>query len=80
MQLVLAGGPGEIVGPEPIRGRQVRLPHPKGRWVRIRRTPVTPGTPEKVGVDMAMGCIIYGYIHFGVDEHPFATYFDVHQG
>ena len=20
------------------------------------------------------------WLHFGVDEHPFATYFDVHQG
>ena len=26
-----------------------------------------------------MGCITYGSI-LGVDEHPFATYFDVHQG
>ena len=27
---------------------------------------------------MAMGHNLW--LHFGVDEHPFATYFDVHQG
>ena len=27
---------------------------------------------------MAMGRSLW--LHFGVDEHPFATYFDVHQG
>ena len=32
----------------------------------------------KRSVDVAMGHNLW--LHFGVDEHPFATYFDVHQG
>ena len=35
------------------------------------------GLPRLVR-DMAMGHNLW--LYFGVDEHPFATYFDVHQG
>ena len=47
------------------------------RSERVRLGPRIAGTY----VNMAMGCITYGDpLDFGVDEHPVATYFDVHQG
>ena len=55
----------------------------RGKFPRRR---VRSQTGEKEPVrntrkpELAMGCITYGDPILGVDEHPFATYFDVHQG
>ena len=39
------------------------------------------GHLERSPCRMAMGCRTYGDpLHVGLEEHPFATYFDVHQG
>ena len=37
-------------------------------------TPAARGVSVQHG-HMAMGCIAYGFLHFRVDEHPFATLF-----
>ena len=35
------------------------------------------GATKQPGYDHGLHIL---WFHFGVDEHPFATYFDVHQG
>ena len=46
------------------------LSYPK--WCRTSFTHSTPKKPFSIGHNL--------WLHFGVDEHPFATYCDVHQG
>ena len=43
--------------------------------LRFKAVETMPKAPSR---DVAMGHNLW--LHFGVDEHPFATYFDFHQG
>ena len=51
---------------------------PKGRGPSPGDCSESTGGPLRISSEMAMGHNLW--LHFGVDEHPCTTYFDVHQG
>ena len=65
--------------------------HPQALWVNIYiyiyipciyQLPLQVPSKSIVKDTLVLGSTSFAYqrVHFGVDEHPFATYFDVHQG